>query len=532
MADPPKPHPLAPATADGTFDNPILPGMHPDPSICRVGPDFFLATSSFEYFPGVPIFHSRDLVHWRAIGHALTRQTQLDLRGVPSSGGIYAPTLRHHAGRFYLVTTLVGSPTRGGNFYVTADDPRGPWSEPIWLDAEGFDPSLLFAGGDVYYLRDGKGSDPDHPHVYQARIDPGTGALLEPLRVIWKGTGGIWPEGAHVYEMKGRYYLFAAEGGTSYGHSEVVARAASAEGPFEPFPGNPILGHGRRREHRVQALGHADLVELDDGSSWAVFLGIRPTNGNHHHLGRETFLAPVRWRDDGWPVIGNDGQVDLSMRAPGLAPQPFPPEPARDDFDGAPLGPAWISVRNPDPQDLSLDARPGFLRLIGSQVGLDDAGSPALVARRQQHFRARCRAALEFSPGGPNEEAGLTVRAREGFHYDLSLRGSASGREAVLASRIAGTPAVVARAPLGPGAVTLEVATDETWYRFAVIEGQRTMALGQLPATALSAEEIGKHGRHHFTGAVIGLYASGNGRRATAPADFDWFEYLPLERIS
>jgi len=525
VVDAPKPRVPAPVV-DRTFDNPILPGMYPDPSICRVGDDFYLATSSFEYFPGVPIFHSRDLVHWRQIGHALTRQQQLDLRDVPSSGGIYAPTLRHHAGRFYLITTLVGSPKRGGNFFVTADDPRGPWSDPIWLDNEGFDPSLLFVAGDVYYLRDGKGADPDHPRVYQARIDPTTGALREPMQPIWEGTGGVWPEGAHVYKLAGRYYLFAAEGGTSYDHSEVVARSASPSGPFEAFARNPIVTHRDRRDHPIQATGHADVVELADGTTWAVLLGIRP-HERRHHLGRETFLVPVRFGADGWPTIGDAGRVELRMPAPRLPPHPFPPEPARDDFDGAALAPAWNFVRNPDAADLSLTARPGHLRLVGSPVTLDELASPALVVRRQQHFRVRCRAALDFAPRAPNEEAGVTVRANESFHYDLAVRLGASGREAVLTSRIAGVSTAIARVPLPDGAVALEVVADETSYEFKLTAGDETTPLGKLPAQALSSEDIGAHGRHHFTGTFIGLYATGNGKRATAPADFDWFEYAP-----
>lgn len=506
------------------FDNPILPGMNPDPSICRVGDDFYLVTSSFEYFPGVPIYTSRDLVHWRQLGHVLTRDQQLDLRGVASSGGIYAPTLRHHAGRFFLITTLVGSPGRGGNFFVTADDPRGPWSDPIWLDAEGFDPSLLFADGEAYYLRDGPGADPDHPRVYQARIDPASGALRDPMQPIWEGTGGIWPEGAHVFELHGRYYLFAAEGGTSYGHSVVVARGDAPAGPFEPFAANPILSHRDRPEHPIQATGHADVVELRDGSYWAVLLGIRPRE-RKHHLGRETFLVPVSFGADGWPIMGDGGRVELRMPAPPLPPQPYPPEPARDDFDAADLAPAWSFVRNPDAADLSLTARPGHLRLHGSPVTLDDVASPALIARRQQHFRVRCRAALDFAPRAPNEEAGLTVRANENFRYDLAVRTGAVGREAVLSSRIAGVSTVVARAPLPTGALALEVVAGETSYEFKLTVAEATTALGKLPAQALSAEEIGRHGRHHFTGAVIGLYATGNGKRSTVPADFDWFEY-------
>jgi len=521
----------APPADERTFANPILPGMYPDPSICRVGADFYLVNSSFEFFPGVPIFHSHDLVHWTQIGHVLTRESQLNLAGVYSSGGIYAPTLRHHAGRFYMITTLVGSPKRGGNFYVTATDPRGPWSDPIWLDHGehgGFDPSLLFADGEAYYLRDGKGDRQDHPRIFQARIDPATGALRDPMKVVWEGTGGIWPEGAHIYKMKGRYYLFAAEGGTEYGHSEVVARAASPFGPFEPSPGNPILTHRNRPEHAIQATGHADLVELDDGTIWAVFLGTRPQGGRFNHLGRETFLAPVRFSADGWPTIGDGGRVELRMPRPALPAQPTSPIGGRDDFDRAALGLDWIFVRNPNAGDLSLTARPGFLRLMGSAVTLDDVASPALVVRRQQHLRARVSAALDFAPREAGEEAGLTVRARESFHYDLAVRRAATGREAVLSSRIAGASTIVGRAPLPDGPVTLEIAADEASYTFAVAAGGAApQKLGTLPARTLSAEAIGSRERHHFTGVVIGAYATGHGKRSTVPADFDWFEYTP-----
>jgi xylan 1,4-beta-xylosidase len=527
-------NPILPgANGEPTFANPILSGMNPDPSICRVGADFYLVTSSFEYFPGVPIFHSRDLVNWTQIGYVLTNERQLDLTGVYSSGGIYAPTLRHHAGRFYMITTLVGAPRHGGNanFFVTADDPRGPWSDPVWLDKDGFDPSLLFADdGAVYYLRDGKGPTTDHPRVHQARIDPATGARREPMRPIWDGTGGIWPEGAHLYEIRGQYYLFAAEGGTEYGHAEVVGRSASPFGPFEPSPKNPILTHRDRPEHPIQATGHADLVELDDGTTWAVFLGIRPQGGRFHHLGRETFLAPVRWSADGWPTIGDGGHVEPRLPAPALAPHAPAPEPTRDDFDHPALSLAWSYVRNPHAGDVSLAARPGFLRLMGSAVTLNDVASPAMIVRRQRHFRMRCRATLAFAPREENEEAGLTVRANEFFHYDLSVRKTAAGagREAVLTSRAAGASTVVARAPLPDGPVTLDLSSDETSYSFAITAGGAPpQTLATLPAQALAAESIGKHGKNHFTGAVIGIYATGNGKPSTVPADFNWFDYTP-----
>jgi alpha-N-arabinofuranosidase len=515
--------------ADGkpTFANPILSGMNPDPSICRVGSDFYLVTSSFEYFPGVPIYHSRDLTSWTQIGHVLTRDSQLDLTGVYSSGGVYAPTLRHFAGRFYMITTVVGSPKRGGNFFVTADDPRGPWSDPIWLDKDGFDPSLLFADGETYYLRDGNGPTQDHPRVFQARLDPTTGARRDPMQPIWDGTGGIWPEGAHLYKMLGRYYLLAAEGGTEYDHAEMAARSASPFGPFEPSPTNPILTHRDRPEHPIQATGHADLVELDDGSTWAVFLGVRPQGGRFQHLGRETFLAPVRFSPDGWPTIGDGGRVELRMPAPALASQAPPPTPARDDFDRPALSLAWNFVRNPRPADVSLAARPGFLRLAGSAVSLDDPASPAAIVQRQRHFRLRCRTALDFMPREANEEAGLTVRASDAFHFDVGVRRAGAGREVVLSTRIAGKPAVVGRAPVPDGAVTLEVSADETSYTFAVAAPGGRQVLGALPTRTFAAEEIGRHGRNHFTGVMLGLYATGNGRPSTVPADFDWFDYEP-----
>ncbi|MBC8131905.1 MAG: glycoside hydrolase family 43 protein, partial [Deltaproteobacteria bacterium] len=292
------------STTSTTFTNPVIPGMHPDPSICRVGRDFYLVTSSFEYFPGVPLFHSRDLVNWEQIGHVLTRPSQVDLRRVRSSGGIYAPTIRFAHGRFYVVTTNVDG---GGNFLVTAARPDGPWSDPIWIDRAGIDPSLLFDGRTVYYTRNGPGSDRDHPLIYQTTINPRTGKLAGPPRPVWSGLGGIWPEAPHLYKIGGWYYLLTAEGGTGYDHSIVVARSRLPGGPFEGCPRNPVLTHRGRPSHAIGATGHADLVQLSDGRWWAVMLGVRPVRRPvtgekqrhdvprdlRHHLGRETFLVPV-----------------------------------------------------------------------------------------------------------------------------------------------------------------------------------------------------------------------------------------------
>jgi alpha-N-arabinofuranosidase len=256
---------------------------------------------------------------------------------------------------------------------------------------------------------------------------------------------------------------------------------------------------------------------------------VRPQGGRFQHLGRETFLAPVRFSDDGWPTIGDGGHVEPRLPAPALPPRPPAATPARDSFDQPALSLAWNFVRNPRAGDVSLTARDGFARITGSAVTLSDAGSPAAIVQRQRHFRLRARASLDFAPREANEEAGLTVRASDAFHFDLAVKRGAAGREAVLSSRIAGTSAVVGRAPIPDGAVTLEVSADEASYTFAVGDGAQRQVLGTLPTRTFAAEEIGKHGRNHFTGVMLGLYATGNGRPSTVPADFDWFEYAPAD---
>jgi alpha-N-arabinofuranosidase len=484
--------------------------MHPDPTICRVGRDLYVACSSFEYFPGAPIYHTRDLVSWRPIGSALTRASQLDLRGVPSSGGIYAPTLRHHDGTFFLVTTLVGR----GHFVVTARHPRGPWSEPIWLDADGIDPSLAFLDGRVFYTRNGPGTDQDHPFVYQSELGSDL-ALLRKPRVIWRGTGGIWPEGPHLYRRGGWYYLVTAEGGTSYGHSVVVARSRTPHGPFAESPHGPLLTHRDRPRHPVQAVGHADIVELEDGRTWAVLLGIRPT-GRHHHLGRETFLTQVDWDEDGWP------------RARPL--ELHPPRPARErlEFRARRLAPGWVFVRNPVRGSWSLRERPSWLRLWGAAAGLADVASPSLLCRRQQHLELTARTLLEFDPRHANEQAGICIRQNEQFHVALLVALGANGRELRLERTIAGRTATIGRARLGSGRVMLEIEASRHAYSFRGGTGGRRHELGRVSTQSLSAETIhARTGRHHFTGATIALYATGSGTKATVPADFAWLELGP-----
>lgn len=493
------------------IQNPVIPGFHPDPSVCCVGEDYYLVTSTFEYFPGVPVFHSRDLVHWRQIGHCLTRESQLPLQGARSSGGIYAPTIRYHDGTFYMVTTNV---TGGGHFYVHSHDPSGEWSEPIWVEGVEIDPSLFFDDdGKVYFTYKARGT------IFQYEIDVETGQALTEKRPLWPGTGGQHPEGPHLYKIDGRYYLMLAEGGTSYGHMETIARGETPWGPFESCPHNPILTH-RSTDSPIQATGHADLIQAHDGSWWAVFLGIRPIR-SHHHLGRETFLAPVSWTDDGWPIVGQDGMISLEMEAQTLPPHPWEKESTRDDFDEPNLRLCWNFLRNPHPEDWSLADRPGWLRLNGSAVTLDDVDSPAWIGRRQRHFDCRAATRLEFDPQNDGEEAGLTAFMNERHHYEIAVTRLEGERCVVVRRRIGSLSAIVAREKIGAGPVTLEIEAEREMYTFPYApEGREPRPLAHGETRYLSSEVA-----RGFTGVYFAMYTTGNGRVSATPALFDWFEY-------
>jgi len=503
-----------------TFQNPIIPGFHPDPSICRVGDDYYLVNSSFEFFPGVPIFHSRDLVHWRQIGYCLTRKSQLNLDHARASGGIYAPTLRYRNGTFYMITTLVDT---GGNFFVTATNPAGPWSEPVWVDHAGIDPSLLFdEDGTVYYDRHEGMAD---GYIGQAKINLQTGKLDGDFKEVWRGTGGVWPEGPHLYKINGKYFVMIAEGGTSYDHMVTIARSDSPWGPFVPNPRNPILTHRNRPDSSIQALGHADLVETPDGW-WLVCLGIRPQGGKFHHLGRETFLAPVTWSEDGWPVVNGNGTLETNMTAPRLPQHPWEKEPARDEFNPPALGLQWNFLRNPYAGDCSLTERPGWLRLNGSAVTLNDQDSPAFVGRRQTDLACRASTRLSFNPQHENEEAGLVLRGNEKNHCEIGVTLKDGKRQVFFRKTLDGKIIEpVQYEEIGSGDVILSVVASPLVYEFscALAKGP-AKKLGTALTCDLSSEKVGG-----FTGVFLGLYATGNGQKSTRPADFDWFEYRPAE---
>lgn len=483
-----------------SYQNPIIPGFFPDPSICREGGDYYLVNSSFEFFPGVPLWHSRDLVNWEQLGYILTRESQLPLDGCRVSGGIYAPTLRCHEGTWYMITT---NTHRGGNFLVHAPDVRGPWSDPVWIDHDGIDPSLFWdQDGKVYYT--GTWIDETgRQGIGQFQIDVSTGAKLSDTRTIWYGTGGRCPEGPHMYKREGWYYLLIAEGGTEYGHMVTIARSRSVWGPFESCPRNPILTHRDDICSPFQALGHTDMVTDEDGNWWMVFHAIRPTNAQLHHIGRETMLAPFVWDEEGWPVVNGGRSVTASMTGPGEGTAASQTG-WRDDFSGDGFHPRWSWLRNPDMGNYTLSQQ--GLTLSGSETTLDDLDTATFLGVRQQQFDQRYETRIRIS--GEGGYAGMTVFHTAEHHYDLCVRRQGKGCAVTVRKRVADI--LVESDDVcfdDTDTLVLRIEANRNEYTFfAGPEEGQLVTIGTGRTQLLSTEAM----PCTFTGCFAGLFAQGD----------------------
>lgn len=502
------------------YRNPVIPGFNPDPSVCRVGNDYYLVTSTFEFFPGVPVYHSKDLINWEHIGYCLTRKSQLPLENSWSSGGIYAPTIRYHNGTFYMVTTNVSG---GGNFYVYTKNPAGEWSEPVWVKQGGIDPTLFFDRDGKVYLTSNDNAE-GKTGIALSEIDIETGKLISPIRHIWGGSGGRYPEAPHIYKIGEWYYLMIAEGGTEYGHMETIGRSKNIWGPYSSNPDNPILTHrGLAGQNQLfQGTGHADLIQAHDSSWWMVFLAFRKAGGDFHHLGRETFLTPVKWNANGWPEVSAADTVGSIVTARTLPLVPVKKESARDEFNSEKLNLCWNFLRNPDESSWSLTKKPGMLILTGNSHTLDEPASPAFIGRRQQHFTCTTTVSLDFNPVAGNETAGITALMNEKHHYDLYIQKEGNDRFIILSYRIGSIEHIEKKAKLPAGPVQLQISAKQLLYTFSYLPAGSTdfVSLGSMETRYLSSEVAGG-----FTGVYLGMFASGNGKNSTSPAWFDWFEY-------
>lgn len=513
-----------------TAANPILPGCHPDPSVCRVGDEYFLVTSTFEYLPGLPIMRSKDLVHWQTVGHAIDRGGMLDFDGIRSSGGLYAPTIRHDGEKFWIVCTLVDQhdDTRGGNFLVTAADPAGPWSDPIWLDADGIDPSVAFdESGRVWMHGTRLARHPLWHHqteVWVREYSPAERALVGEEHVIWRGAvdGVVWAEGPHLYRIDGRWYLIAAEGGTEFHHAVSVARADDVTGPYVGNRANPVFTHRHLgRTSSVIGAGHADLVQAPDGSWQAIMLAMRADDGHHYPLGRETFLCPVDW-EDGWPVFApGHGRLPETMEIPWTdavaAAGTWQPD---DRRPGAvtPSDPRWTSLRVLPGEIARVEAGDTWVLPVRSE-SLSDAGTVAFLGVRQQHADVDVAVTLEVSALAEGETAGLVVRQSERDHATIEITRTQDGLVRRIVHRRGAVETVHGESTLVPAdTVTFGIRARRYDYEL-LADGTR---LGRVDARQLDASSTGG-----FLGVWFGVFATSDGRPPRGSVRIREFCYAP-----
>ena len=533
------------------IQNPILPGFNPDPSIVRVGGDYYIATSTFEWFPGVQIHHSRDLVHWQLVTRPLDRPSQLDMRGNPPSGGIWAPCLTHDGSLFHLIYTdvkhLTGAFKDTHNYLVTAPEIDGPWSEPVYLNSSGFDPSLFHDTDGRKWLSnmdwDWRPGRNRFAGILLQEYDPELERLVGPITRIFEGSPIGVTEGPHLYRHGGYYYLLTAEGGTGHRHAVTMARSRELTGPYEVDPENPILTSWDDEDAELKKAGHADIVETPDGEWYMVHLcsrpigrGIRGNSDGFSILGRETAIQKMVWTEDGWLHTAHGSRrPELTVAAPtsaaaapGRAVRAF-----HDDFDEVNLSIDWQSPRVPLAIDrLSLSERPGYLRLRGGESPTSRF-RVSLIARRQQEFRYNAATCLEFLPESAKQLAGLICIYNDlAFHYlyvtarddgvrEIGILSNADGAESF---PIAGSEIAVS----WDGPIRLKVEGSGPTLQFYYAAGSNGAgvswtAVGEpLDATILSDEFGSGWG---FTGAFIGLTCqdlAGLNREA----DFAWFDYL------
>ncbi len=537
------------------LQNPIVPGFFPDPSVCRVGDDFYLVCSSFELCPGIPIFHSRDLAHWEQIGSVMSPENGFHVEKNCGNGGVMAPTIRYHNGTFYVINCNFSD---RGNFIVTAKDPAGPWSEPHWLtDVPGIDASFFFDTDDRCYIMGTANNWPDgkgglRQGIWAAEYDIEHFRLAGEPAALWGGAmaGVASPEAPHIYHIGDWYYLLIAEGGTEYYHSATVARSRYVFGPYEGYRGNPVLTMRHMGERAaIQNAGHADLVDLPDGSWYAVFLASRLIGGVSKNLGRETFIVPVRWEQE-WPLFTPDtGRVEWEYSFPESLPwEPLPEKSPRDDFDREELAAAWCFWGRPYQKfweiadsRLSLRCLPQALADPLQPMTMDAAPSkqnfvPFLARRRiQPHCRFSFR--IRFEPHG-KESAGIAVVQAMNHQYHLQLA-QEEGRTRLellrftadydLPPYIPGFRSVtnrslLASAPWDSAEIVLEMELNENDYIFRYgPDEQHLTELARTDGALINPEKVGC-----MVGEMLGVFASGNGTAGENRAVFDWTEYQDL----
>lgn len=473
------------------YKNPVLTGCYPDPSVCRVNDKFYLVNSSFEYFPSIPIFESENLVEWQPLGYCVTSENAVNLiTDHPNATGMYAPTIRYNKGIFYVICTNVAYKKEDdGNFIVTATDPKGPWSQPMFLDLPGIDPSLFFDDdGQVYYTG-------THGNIYVCKIDPDTGKALEDRVEIWGGTGGCAPEGPHLYKKEGWYYLVISEGGTEHGHMLTIARSKSPYGPFESYDKNPILTN-RSKDLPLKAIGHADFVQDQYGDWWSVCLGIRSISYPHrHNLGRETMLIPMDWSED-WPVMGENGIAHefIEVNRPLLKDYRHKEDKMnlkfdfKSDYDDVLFNTLFKSM------DKHIKKSSEGLMMSGVSEDLTSKGHVTFYGLRQMHHEFKLETKLTVTKG----RGGIAVYMNNKHYYGVDFDGQKITFKRQVGTMVSEESFEIEKSD----SITLILEGDKEWYQFAYLKNQEHHKIGKGETRFLTTEVGGV-----FTGNYIGMYA-------------------------
>lgn len=496
------------------YVNPVVRGFYPDPSVCAANGKFYLVNSSFQFFPGIPLFESDDLVQWRQIGHCLTRQSQLDLTGERASGGIYAPTIRYHNGRFYVVVTNVNG---RGNFFVYTDDIYGEWSEPITVARGGIDPSLFFDGDKVYFISNGV-DDFGEEGISCGEIDIVSGKMITNARCISKGCGGRYLEGPHLYKMKDYYYLMVAEGGTEYGHMECILRSKNVYGPYERFSGNPILTNRNLGAYQIQGAGHADIVEGKDGQWWMVHLAFRQISpyAQFHNLGRETFLEPVYWTSDGWFTVGADGTARSSLEV-GAGNCKVLPEPTYPSYKWTLDKNRACFMRLPNFSLYDFSQKNKAI-LIGTKATLSSRDNVTFVGMRQVEFTGIMEVTIEIDSMSSGQKAGITAYMDETNHYDIIASKKDDGcivySELIIGGKCFKSESFIFNTKL----LTFKIRSTNEYYSLLVKDtAGEFVTLGSGLTKYLSSEVC-----EGFTGVVLALFVEADCSGKSGKVVFSW----------
>lgn len=524
-----------------TIQNPILTGFYPDPSIVKVGSDYYLINSTFSYFPGIPVFQSKDLKNWKQIGNVIHRPSQMDFMGEKLTRGLFAPAISYHKGTYYVSCTDID---HDGNFVVTATNPAGPWSDPVKIpQVKGIDPSIYFdVESDKAYIvynsdaPDNKPMYSGHRTVRMFEIDYKTLKVIGEEKQLINGGVDItkkpvWIEGPHILKKNDWYYLYAAEGGTSINHSEVVLRSKDVWGPYVPYEKNPILTQRdlpEDRKYPITSAGHAQIVEGPDGKDYSVFLAVRPYEGDYYNTGRETFLAPVEWKD-GWPVINpNNKEIQYSQTFNFKEVKQKDALPQSGNFDYTitfdnGLDPALLFMRTIDYTSFSTSKKNGLtLNLKPERVS--ELANPSFIGKRQQHINSAIETNMEFSPKASNEKAGLVILQDEEHFYFLS-KTKKEGKNVIQLLKSKGNATeMIAEAYLTDNVakVGLKIVSDSDSYSFYFSPDSKkwTLLKDKVDAKFLSTKEAGG-----FIGCMYGMYATSNGEKSTNTASFNYLKY-------